>query len=188
MSSEKHRKHKKKHSNRKFIITIIIVGVVALLAGGIFYYIQSSQKNVVKNPAKERELTPIEQAEEVSSKAQGQAALGKVADAYKAYDEAIAKSNDAKIKSWLLVNKAITAINSKKLTEAAEFARQAEAVLPTYSTSQAMAQVAEARGDKSSATKYYQKTIERYTTEAKDTPFYEGDLATFKAKVKELSR
>ncbi|HYG84274.1 MAG TPA: hypothetical protein VD907_05355 [Verrucomicrobiae bacterium] len=183
--------HKKKKKPKKqshlFIIAVVIVAVLAAGAGGLFYYLQS-QRNSQQNQPPAKEKTPEQRVDEVSNKAQGQAATGNIAGAYKTYDEEIAKTSDKKLQAWLLVNKATAAINGKKYDDAVNFARQAEALAPSYSTSLAMAQATEAKGDKIAAAQHYKTTAERYKTEAKDLPFYEADLEKFNTKARELAQ
>lgn len=186
MSYHKKKKQNPNKSKRIFIITAVVVAVVAVTVGAVYYFIT---QNASKQTAQQKTTkTPIEQADDIANKAQGQAILGKTDEAFKLYDDEIAKTTNKKQQAWLLVNKTTTALNSQKLDDALRFAQQAEALDQVYSSSLAVAQAAEAKGDKKLAAEYYAVTAQRYEKESKDQPFFEADLAKFKAKAEELSR
>ena len=151
----------------------LFVGAVALLVVIVFgwYWVNNKPKLVAQEAAFNQALTLVNN----SGYSQGQKYL----------DAQLSASNDVKHKSDIYIDKATLALNNKDYANALQYARQSEALQPTVSSAVVIAQSAELSGDKATAIKYYQITIDRM--KQSKLP-YDTDIAEYTQKIKDLSK
>jgi len=166
---------KKKAAQRKILLIVVIVLIIASGAGA--FVILNQKKPVV--PVTNADKTQQEQIIAADQKAQNEGA----AKGAELFDDAIAKTADAKEKSELMASKATLFLNEEKYEQALTYALQADSLHTSAQVSALVAQLYEQLKNKSKAAQYYEKAAQNVDPE---NPMAKDDKAYYESMAKQL--
>ena len=170
---------KKLSKRRKIAIVAIAVVSILAISDTIWFFVDSSNDSAAGQKTSEL----IEKISTAVDDATKLAHNGKLDEAIALYDSIIKTINDGQQKADLLMAKATIYFNDGDYEKALVFAKKSENIIQNETISYFIAQIYEAKGDKTNAAVYYKKAISLIS---KSSFSAAGDLEYYKSKVVEL--
>lgn len=167
---------------------VVWIGIVLLLVAlGLAGWWFSAMQQPTKAPAPGN-ITGLEDPLPVEvSESRNLAIKGKVEEANKKLEDALAKPNISTEEKYSYTAQiGANYANEGNLKKALELFMQAEEIKPGYFASRSVAQIAEAGGNKSVALTYFKKALSQITPEAVAT--YEDEKARIEASIDRLEK
>lgn len=173
----------KQHKQLIIFAAIIVVVIGASVAAALLLGGQEPASKQAKNDDKNVSGLERPAAEKKADEVNKIAHEGSVDDGVKAYDEAIANTDDSHEKFIYYSEKATLLLNNDRPEDALPAAKKAVETEPNSSSAAFVAQIAVELGDTGLAREYYQKAIDLIDPA---DPMGKNDKAYYQAKLDEL--
>lgn len=176
-------KRSKKRKKQLFLTAVIVLAVAGLGTGAYFWAKSMTDEKQAEVEEKPEVLTARQQANNIKYNPNNYSSPEAIRNSLKQFDEAYDKTDSREEKLEFLREKALFASEHAFYDEALEAAMKYEAMSPGVGTSQVIAIVAEAKGDKELAVKHYKIMLDRYD---KQSISYLREVDKIEAKILEL--
>jgi hypothetical protein len=164
----------KRRLSKKWLLGLVTI-VLLIIAGAACFLIFGSGLFKTKTSSPTKHGSTVVVSALASYYSSNQSAL----------DQKLESAKDNKGKAWLYIKKSSLALNTDYFNEAYEFAKKAEALDPTTSSAQMMADAAAKKGDKADAIAKYKVAISRITG---TTGMNKLDIESLQNSIKKLEQ
>lgn len=143
--------------------TFILIGLMLLVSAGVISLFVSGFINNIISPSKNQSQQVPKAAISGSNPVAESVITGDYSGGEAILDKAIAATNNIEDQAWIYIQKSSVAINLGHYNDAYDFAKKAEALVPTESSAQMIAAAAAKLGNKDEAISEYKIAISRIT-------------------------